>query len=275
MNTLGRTRFLAGEPAWIELSAADADAAEEFYVRLLGWKVRHERLGDGVYRMCSLDGRDVAGIVSAEHLHGGASRGWITYVAVDDAADAVRRALALGAEIVQPPRTLPDAGVGACVVDPFGAILGLYQGEARAGIESLNTVGALCWNELSTGEPDGSIAFYRELFGFDTRRDLSPTDQPYTVLTVGEDLPVAGVLELEQVWPNVLPARWLPYLGVADIDAAVESVLALGGALSLGPVRTQHGVLVVVHDPGGNALNLIALETGLRRSALFPTTTGA
>ena len=77
--------FRPGEAVWVELSSADPEAAEVFYSELLGWEVRHERLGDSVYRMCSRDGHDVAGISDAHALHGGRPLGWITYFAVDAA----------------------------------------------------------------------------------------------------------------------------------------------------------------------------------------------
>ncbi|MDP3891464.1 VOC family protein [Nocardioides sp.] len=257
--------FRPGEPAWIELSSAEPAAAEVFYRGLLGWSVRHERLASGTYRMCSVDGHDVAGIADAALLHGSRPQGWITYFAVADVATTANRAVDLGGELLLAPRYLPDAGTGAAVIDPFGAVFGLYRGEARVGVESLNSIGALCWNELSTGEPDGSVAYYRRLFGYETDHRDSPTDHAYTVLTL-EDEPVAGVLELDNVWPNVLPAQWIPYLRVASLSDAVDRVLSLGGSASMGPVASPHGALHVVRDPEGHAFTLIELESGLRQS---------
>ncbi len=63
--------FQAGEAVWVELCTPDPEAAERFYTELLGWTVRHEKLGSTTYRMCSLGGRDVAGISDAAALHGG------------------------------------------------------------------------------------------------------------------------------------------------------------------------------------------------------------
>ena len=266
-------RFRPGEPAWIELCTTEPGAAEIFYAALLGWECRREPLAAGEYRMCTLDGRDVAGIADANLTHAGVPQGWLTYFAVEDAKAATDRARALGCEVVMAPRYLPNAGTGSVVVDPFGATLGLYEGEARAGVEVLDAAGSLCWNELATSDPAQSIAFYRELFGYGTERRESPTGRPYTVLQL-DDLPVAGVLELEGEWPNVLPARWVPYLSVASIGTAVDRVLALGGATSIGPVGSPYGVLHVVRDPEGNALYLIELEAGLRRSAHLSTMAG-
>ena len=124
-----RPRFRPGEAVWVELCTPDPEQAEAFYGALLGWTVRAERLGATTYRMCSIDGRDVAGISDATTLRGGRPRGWLTYFAVDDVAASARQAVTLGGELVSPPRYLPAAGTGAAVIDPFGAAFGLYQGE--------------------------------------------------------------------------------------------------------------------------------------------------
>ena len=258
--------FQAGEAVWVELCTIDPQQAEEFYTALLGWTVRHEQLGATTYRMCSVDGHDVAGISDAAGLHGGRPRGWIAYFAVDDVARSADQAVTLGGELVTPPRYLPAAGTGAVVVDPFGAAFGLYQGESRAGVQTLNTVGALCWNELDTGEPQRSVAYYQHLFGYTTQqRDDSPTAHPYTVLMLA-DVPVAGVLELDNEWPNIIPSKWITYFNVGSLDEALTRVSDLGGMPTVGPVDSPHGRLHLVKDPGGHTLCLVQLEGGLRPS---------
>lgn len=255
--------FRAGEAVWVELCTPHPEAAEEFYTALLGWTVRHERLGGSTYRMCSVAGRDVAGI-SAAALHGGRPRGWLTYFAVDDIGAAARDAVALGGELLTAPRYLPAAGSGATVQDPFGAAFGLYQGEARAGVQLLNLPGALCWNELDTGEPEKSVAYYRSLFRYGTEsRDDAPTGRPYTVLTLG-GVPVTGVLEMDSTWPNLVPSKWITYFAVTSLDAAIAATVELGGTPTVGPVGGPHGPLHLVKDPGGHTVALIQLEDGLR-----------
>jgi predicted enzyme related to lactoylglutathione lyase len=255
--------FRAGEAVWVELCTTDPAASETFYSALLGWSVRHERLGSTVYRMCSLDGRDVAGISDAAALHGGRRRGWITYFAVDDIDAAAQQAVAGGGELVTEPRHLPAAGSGATVVDPFGAVFGLYEGRSRAGVEALNSPGALCWNELDTGEPEKSIDYYCSLFGFGTEVQHSPTAQPYTVLKL-DDVAVAGVLRMDNDWPNLVPSTWVTYFSVTSLDDAVDRVVELGGTPSVGPFDSPHGRLQMVRDPGGHTLCLVELRDRLR-----------
>ncbi|MGI5200673.1 VOC family protein [Spirillospora sp. CA-108201] len=255
--------FRPGEAVWVELCTTEPEAAGEFYGALLGWSVRQEKLGSSTYRMCGVDGRDVAGI-SDGGLHGGRPRGWLTYFAVDDIGAAADEAAALGGELVTAPRYLPAAGTGATVIDPFGAAFGLYQGEARAGVQLVNLPGALCWNELDTGEPQRSVAYYQALFHYGTEsRSDTPTGRPYTVLTLG-DVPVAGVLEMDNEWPNLVPSKWVTYFSVASLDEAVARAAELGGTPTVGPVDGPHGPLHLVKDPGGHTVCLIQLEDGLR-----------
>lgn len=255
-------RFRAGEPAWIELCSEHPERAESFYADLLGWRIRHERLGAGTYRMCSVDGQDVAGIAGSELLHDGRPHGWITYFAVDDVEASLARALELGAEVAAPPRYLPAAGTGCVLIDPQGAVVGMYHGESRAGVETANTLGSLCWTELSTGEPAASVDFYRGLFGYRAEHRASATGSRYSVLTL-DGAPVAGILELESEWPNVLPARWTPYLAVSDLPSSVDRVHELGGSQVIGPVASANGPFHVVRDAEGHAFDLIELESGL------------
>ncbi|MFT4008962.1 MAG: VOC family protein [Nocardioidaceae bacterium] len=255
--------FRSGEPVWIELATTHPEAAERFYSELLGWTVRQERLAQGTYRMCSMDGRDVAGISDADTLHHGSSHGWITYFAVDDAIAASELAVELGGQVLMPPRYLPSAGTGATIIDPYGAVFGLYQGEARIGVELLNVASSLCWNELDTGEPEQSIAYYRALFGFEAENLDSSTNRPYAVLSL-QDEPVAGVLALDSEWPNPMPSRWITYLGVSSLNEALDKVVALGGTPTVGPFDSPHGPLHLVRDSGGNPLCLVQLETSLR-----------
>lgn len=259
------TPFSPGEPVWVELCTARPDEAEAFFRDLMGWTVRSEQLGQGSYRICEVDGRDVAGIVDTALLHAGRRHGWITYFAVDEMEAAFSRAVSLGATVLLEPRLLPNAGTGATVLDPHGAVLGLYEADARAGAESLNSIGSMCWNEISSGDPAGTAAFYGALFGFTTDQLRSTMGQPYSVLKL-DGHPVAGLLTMDSSWPNELPARWVPYFNVASLDAAVEQVINLGGAPMLGPVASPNGPLHVVHDSEENPLYLIELESSLRPS---------
>ena len=140
----------------MELCTPDPEQAEAFYGALLGWTVRAERLGATTYRMCSIDGRDVAGISDATTLHGGRPRGWLTYFAVDDVAASARQAVTLGGELVSPPRYLPrlaPARRSSTSAPPSASTR-----VSRASASSSQLAGALCWNKLN-GEPAETMTY--------------------------------------------------------------------------------------------------------------------
>ena len=84
------------------------------------------------------------------------------------------------------------------------------------------------------------------------------------------DTPVAGVLELDNEWPNLIPSKWITYFSVASLDDAVTRVGALGGMATVGPVDSPYGRLHLIKDAGGHTLCLIQLQGGLREPLSNP-----
>jgi uncharacterized protein len=92
----------------------------------------------------------------------------------------------------------------------------------------------------------GEAAFYRDLFGW----NVGPGMGDYEAWITDGQQPWAGVVRAEG------PGAWVPYVPVADLDAAVERAIALGGRV----VRTQQdgpaASSVLVADPAGAVLAL-------------------
>jgi predicted enzyme related to lactoylglutathione lyase len=57
----------------------------------------------------------------------GAPSAWVAYVNVDDIGAATAKAKSLGATILREVTEVPNAGSFSIIVDPTGAILGLWQ----------------------------------------------------------------------------------------------------------------------------------------------------
>ena len=99
-------------------SEKPADAAA-FYEKLFGWKP-----ADGPPGMTML-ARE-AGPFAAVMPKKGDARGWVPYVQVDDVAAATKRAVQLGAELLE-DQTRGPAGTYSVVRDPGGATVALWQ----------------------------------------------------------------------------------------------------------------------------------------------------
>jgi uncharacterized protein len=106
----------------LELHTGDLSRACAFYSRLCGWRPEQIHAGNGSYTALEL-GADVGGGV----VECGTPKSlWLPYVAVDDVADATRRAEALGASVLLEPREGP-AGWRSVVTEESGAEVAFWQ----------------------------------------------------------------------------------------------------------------------------------------------------
>ncbi|MEU2630920.1 VOC family protein [Kitasatospora sp. NPDC007106] len=109
-------------------------------------------------------------------------------------------------------------------------------------------LGAPCWVEISTTDPEGSKAFYRETFGWRTEVDPNPEAGGYTLMMLGTD-PVAG---LGPVQRSGQPTSWTISFAVDDADAAATAVRGAGGRLVTEPADVLDlGRFSVAADPSG------------------------
>ena len=110
---------MSNEFAWFHNGSAKPSESVAFYEKLLGWKST-----DGPPGMTML-ARD-AGPFAAVMPRKGKVSGWVPYVQVDDVAAATKRAVKLGAELLE-DQTRGPAGIYSIVRDPGGATVALWQ----------------------------------------------------------------------------------------------------------------------------------------------------
>ena len=109
--------------------------------------------------------------------------------------------------------------------------------------------GTIGWNEIVTPNKEASIAFYTQLFGW-TQEDMElPGGMTYTMFKQG-DRAVAGCVQPEQ---EGIPASWLQYVNVEDIDAILEKAKSLGSNVLVERTDLPMGSFAVVTDPQGAA----------------------
>jgi predicted enzyme related to lactoylglutathione lyase len=120
---------VAGEFCWVDLAATDAGAARVFYERLFGWKPVEQAAGGGVFTRLQLDGHDVGSLYQLRslHLEQGMRSHWTPYVRVSDVEAAARKAVACGGKIVIQPLAIGRIARIALIMDPVGAIVGLWE----------------------------------------------------------------------------------------------------------------------------------------------------
>lgn len=265
-----------GVPSWIELRQNDVDAAQEFYGGLLRWTFHEETTPSAPVRslVARLDGRDVAGLSSAGPDAADAPRStdWMTSVAVDDLDAALRRIVTAGGRIDAQPRDDGGGARVAGVADASGIAFGLRQAGARPGAQAVNEPGAWNFSDLHTDDPDGAVAFYDEVFGWEfdeigyatlIRRPgygdhLAATADP-GIRERQAQVAVPQGFEDAIAWLAPLGANERPHwhvaFAVADRDASATIAERLGGAI-LSTTDTEWTREAIVRDPQGAVITV-------------------
>ena len=121
--------------------------------------------------------------------------------------------------------------------------------------------GRFVWYELMTTDAGAAKAFYAKVMGWGIKCMPMP-GAIYTLFSVGK-VPVGGLMELpENASKMGAPAHWVGYVGVDDVDVAVERVKQLGGAVHIPPTDVP-GIsrFSVIADP---QMATFALIRGLK-----------
>ena len=162
-----------------------------------------------------------------------------------------------GGTVFMGPMEVMNAGRLLVAGDPMGSIFGCWQPGDHLGCYVVNEPGTLCWTELATRDTKTAKAFYPAVFGHGLN-DMSGDDYDYTSLLVhGGD--VAGILAMDEHWPDDVPSHWSTYFGVRDTDAAVAAALELGGQVVQPPFDSAYGRIAVLRDSVGATFSVISL----------------
>jgi predicted enzyme related to lactoylglutathione lyase len=245
-----------GAPCWIELFSSDTAAARAFYGQLFGWTSGAAGPEYGGYVNFFAQGAPVAGCM-ANDGQTGVPDAWSIYLAVDDARATTDRALANGGQVIVEPMEVPQLGTMAVITDAGGAAIGIWQPALHTGFQVLGEPGAPSWFELHTREYDKSVAFYREVFGWQTHALGDTPDFRYTTLGEGDDQ-LAGIMDASGFLLEGVPANWSVYFGVDNTDAALDQIVELGGIVVLPAEDTPYGRLAAAADPTGAVFKLVA-----------------
>jgi predicted enzyme related to lactoylglutathione lyase len=110
----------------VELATNDIDKAKSFYRSLFDWKLNDMDMGGGMtYTMIDVGEGTGGGML--KHPMGNAPSAWLAYVNVDDITAATAKAKSLGATIFREVTEVANAGSFSIILDPTGAMLGLWQ----------------------------------------------------------------------------------------------------------------------------------------------------
>ena len=262
-----------GDFIWYELLTSDADAAADFYGAVVGWSAQGSGHPDMDYRFFSSgDGSDnsdgVGGFmaITPEMADGGARPAWLGYIDVDDVDQTVAKLTAAGGAVTMPAVDLDGIGRMAMVADPQGVPFYIMRGASDETSHSFAAtepkIGHCAWNELSTTDPEAAKAFYGTLFGWskDGEMDMGPMGKYEFLKASGDRFALGAVMPK---MPEMPVPFWTYYFRVPDIDVAVETIAAKGGAIVQEPVEIPGGDFSMVGiDSQGAAFGLVGPRNG-------------
>jgi predicted enzyme related to lactoylglutathione lyase len=235
-----------GEPCWIQLTTDDVDTAVSFYGDLFGWSAGAPSEEHQGYRMFFRDEQPIAGLVPTPD---GVSPTWSVFLATHDLSGVVGRATAAGGRVLVEPWPIDDLGSFAELADPAGAAIGAWQAGTFPGFSTRDEDNAPAWFETLTTRYDEVVAFYRDVFGWETHVVSDTPEFRYTTLGLNENAR-AGVMDASGFLEDE-PARWQFYIQIHDTDELVAQAASIGAEIVVAAEDTPYGRIATLMDPGG------------------------
>ncbi|SER34464.1 VOC family protein [Microlunatus flavus] len=252
--TTRNTPFAPGTPCWVDLFTSDPERSQAFYAALLGWEFADQGEAYGGYTLATKDGQNVAGLMRNSG-DSGTPDTWSTYLATADVEASVARATEAGATVLAPPLAVGRLGSMAVLVDPAGAVVGLWQAGEHPGFGRFEEPGSVVWAETHSKSFGASRDFYARVAGW--TYDVTADSDEFRYLTAQVDgRPVAGLMDSARFLPDAVPSHWAVYLGVEDADAAQAVAEAHGATVLMGAEDTPFGRIADLVDPTGAPFKL-------------------
>jgi predicted enzyme related to lactoylglutathione lyase len=103
------------------------------------------------------------------------------------------------------------------------------------------------WYDVTAPARDADAVrdFYSKLLGWTIAPDTNPG--PYNGWITDGDRPWGAVVEAD----DTTAGRWVPYVQVDDLDAAVATATSLGATVVAGKAEGPAGTAVTLADPAG------------------------
>lgn len=122
-------------------------------------------------------------------------------------------------------------------------------------------LGKVVWSDLVTEDLAAARRFYGQLLGWTFEDTTGPAGQAYVIARSGGTY-VAGMVPVQKHADGVRLSRWLPYVSVADVDAALRQASTSGARIALAAREVGIGRVAVIIDPEGAVIGLARSSVG-------------
>jgi predicted enzyme related to lactoylglutathione lyase len=121
--------------------------------------------------------------------------------------------------------------------------------------------GKVIWHDLITDDLDVAKRFYGGMFAWTFEDSASASGYPYIVARSG-NIFVAGLIAVPPPNDEQEFSRWLPYISVTDVDAAISRGNMAGGAVAVSARNVDIGRVAAILDPEGAVIGLLQSNLG-------------
>ena len=116
--------------------------------------------------------------------------------------------------------------------------------------------GRIVWQDLTVADADGVRKFYEDVIGWETDEHDMGDYHDFDVRPGGEDDVVAGICHARGSNSNI-PALWMIYVTVEDVNRSAKIAVEKGGKVLDGPRMMGESNFCVIQDPAGAVIGLI------------------
>lgn len=117
-------------------------------------------------------------------------------------------------------------------------------------------LGSIVWTDLTVDNAESIRDFYSEVVGWKHQGLSMGEYEDYVMKANEEDGGTSGICHARGMNANV-PAQWMIYATVADIQTSVKTCLELGGKVLDGPRMMSKNEFAVIQDPAGAVMGII------------------
>ena len=111
-------------------------------------------------------------------------------------------------------------------------------------------VGSIVWRDLTVPNAEQVRDFYRAVVGWTAEPVAMDGYDDFNMTGPDGGEALAGICHARG--PNAkLPAQWLMYITVADLDESIQGCTEMGGKVIDGPRALGDGRACVIQDPAG------------------------
>jgi predicted enzyme related to lactoylglutathione lyase len=250
---------------WYELMSPDPEGSKAFYDAVVGWDIGPAVPEFNGYRMINRsDGKAAGGVLplTDEMQQHGARPSWLGYIHVADVDRSVASMEQSGGKTNTAPFDIPGVGRVAMVADPSGVPFYIMKPtppandpNVQSDVFSVDQPQHIRWNELSSIDQDGAIEFYSRHFGWVQDGAMPMGEMGDYKFIFANGVRIGAVMRKP---PQLPVSMWTYYIGVDDIDRAIEAVKDRSGQILHGPNEIPGGEYSVnVMDPQGAAFALV------------------